>query len=200
MLLSLPLKRAKNKNYTTIDGIEYQIQNVQALFDLGKDINRIGTGGYLQRTIKLLNKAIKGITPKTIGDIIKNGRGEYLKLQERIQIENVEKCKRADEFVEHAVRVSRAKKIKDGYKVIGISGKVYTVNSQTLAVYEGDRYVCLVDMGTDRHTEWGLKDALAKRLLMLAHDLKVADEIDTLQLKTLDYSLQNNLVEATACP
>lgn len=204
MLLSLPLKRIKNKNYTVIDDNDYQIQNVQALFDLGKEINssRIGYsgGGYLQRTIKLLNKAIKGITPKTIGDIIKNGRGEYLKLQERIQIENEVKSKRADEFVKNAIKISKAKKIKGGYSVKGISGNVYTINAETLAIYEqkngsDERYICFQDFETDKDTEWGRKDALAKRLLMLAQDLKVADEVHTLELQ----NWQNyNLAEAIA--
>lgn len=204
MILSLPLKRIKNKNYTVIEDMDYQIQNVQALFDLGKDIksSRIGYsgGGYLQRTIKLLNKAIKGITPKTIGDIIKNGRGEYLKLQERIRIENVEKSKRADEFVKNAIKISKAKKIKGGYHVKGISGNVYTINADTLAIYEqkngsDERYICFQDFETDKSTEWGKKDGIAKRLLMLAQDLKVADEVHTLELKNWQ---NNNLVEVTA--
>jgi hypothetical protein len=72
--------------------------------------------------------------------------------------------------------------------VIGKSGKPYTVNSDTLAVYDVEkgkpgRYVCIVDMDTSTDTDWGRKDALAKRLLMLAHDLKVADEIHTLELE-----------------
>lgn len=203
MLLSLPLKRVKNKNYTVIDGVDYQIQNVQALFDLGKkiDSNRIGYGGggYLQRTIKLLNKAIKGITPKTIGDIIKNGRTEYLILQERIQIENEVKSAKATEFVKNAVKVSKAKKIKGGYTVKGLSGKVYTINAETLAIYEqengkDERYICFHDFETDLSTEWGIKDGLAKRLLFLAHDLKVADEVHTLELKNWN----TNLAEAIA--
>ncbi len=203
MLLSLPLKRVKNKNYTVIDGVDYQIQNIQALFDLGKKIdgNRVGYGGggYLQRTIKLLNKAIKGITPKTIGDIIKNGRTEYLILQERIQIENEVKSAKASEFVKNAVKVSKAKKIKGGYSVKGLSGNVYTVNAETLAIYEqengkDERYICFHDFETDLNTEWGVKDGLAKRLLFLAHDLKVADEVHTLKLQ----NWTDNLVEAIA--
>jgi hypothetical protein len=209
MDLALPIKRVKNKNFTVINGVEYQIQNIQALFDLGKDIDsvRIGYsgGGYLQRIIKLLNKAIKGISPKTIGDIVKNGTDEYNKLTERIRIENALKCKRADEFVETAIRVSRAKKIKQGFIVKGISGKVYTVNAQSLAIYEqgnDERYICFQDFETDTDTEWGRKDGLAKRLLFLAHDLKVADEVHTLELKNHVQVTDNinisNLVEVTA--
>ena len=203
MLLSLPLKRVKNKNYTVIDGVDYQIQNVQALFDLGKkiDSNRVGYGGggYLQRTIRLLNRAIKGITPKTIGDIIKNGREEYLILQERVRIENEAKSNKADEFVKNAVQVSKATKIEGGYTVKGLSGKVYTVNAETLAIYEqengkNERYICFHDFQTDTSTEWGTKDGLAKRLLFLAHDLKVADEVHTLELK--NWTADNNLAEA----
>ncbi|MGB8216275.1 MAG: hypothetical protein WCE94_03145 [Candidatus Methanoperedens sp.] len=192
MVLSIPIHREKNKNFATINGIEYQIQDLNAVFDIGKDINsaRIGYGGggYLQRTIKLLYRAIKGITPKEIGEIIKNGEQEYTRLQERIRKENAEKLKKANGFLVEAVRLSKAKKLKDGFLVIGKSGKPYTVNNDTLAVYDVEqgkpgRYVCIVDMGTKTDEEWGRKDALAKRLLMLAHDLKVADEIHTLELE-----------------
>jgi hypothetical protein len=94
--------------------------------------------------------------------------------------------------------VSKAKSIKDGFLVRGLSGKTYTVNAKSLAVYEQlqsgrkgqnvpraerERYICIVDMQTPTNTEWGRKDALAKRLLMLSHDLKVADQVHTLDLK-----------------
>ncbi len=191
MVLSLPLHREKGKNYTTIKGVDYQIKDLNAFIDIGKDINsaRIGYGGggYIQRTIKLLYRSIKGITPREIGEIIKNGEQEYTRLQERIRKENAEKLKKAVGFLNEAVRLSKAKKIKNGFQIIGKSGKQYTVNSDTLAVYEvadgkPERYVCIVDMGTSTDTDWGRKDALAKRLLMLAHDLKVADEVHTLEL------------------
>ncbi|NJD75747.1 MAG: hypothetical protein FIB08_01440 [Candidatus Methanoperedens sp.] len=192
MVLSLPLFREKNKNFTTINGVNYQIQDLNAFFDIGKDINsaRIGYGGggYLQRTIKLLYRSIKGITPKEIGEIIKNGEQEYTKLQEKIRKENAARLKKANGFLAEAVRLSKAKKIKNGFTIIGKSGKPYTINSETLAVYDvakgsPGRYVCIVDMGTSLDTDWGRKDALAKRLLMLAHDLKVADEVHTLELR-----------------
>jgi hypothetical protein len=192
MVLSLPLHREKSKNFTTVNGIDYQIQDLNAFFDIGKDIYSArvgyGGGGYLQRTIKLLYRSIKGITPKEIGEIIKNGEREYTRLQERIRKENAVKLKKATRFLDEAIRLSKAKKLKDGFLVIGKSGKPYTVNSDTLAVYDVEkgkpgRYVCIVDMGTSTDTDWGQKDALAKRLLMLAHDLKVADEIHTLELE-----------------
>ncbi len=192
MLLSLPLKREKGKNYTTINGVDYKIQNLQAFFDIGKNINsvRVGYagGGYLQRTIKLLYKAIEGIAPKDIGDLIRNGEKEYAKLQAHVREENAKKSMKADEFVKHAVKVSKAKQLKDGFLVKGLSGKTYTVNAKTRAVYEqlqggGERYICIVDMQTPTDSEWGQKDALAKRLLMLSHDLKVADQVHTLELK-----------------
>ncbi len=193
MVLSLPLKRENGKNYTTIAGKDYRISNLKALFDLGKSISssRIGYsgGGYLQRTIKLLYKAINGITPAVIGELIKNGEQEYAKLKAKIEADNAVKSKKADEFVEQAVRLSKAKRLADGFLVRGLSGRVYSVNSKTLQVYErfakgdkGGRYVCIVDMETNTSTEWGHKDALAKRLLMLSHDLKVASEIHTLNL------------------
>ncbi len=95
MILSLPLHREKGKNFTTINGTDYQIQDLNAFFDIGKDLNSArvgyGGGGYLQRTIKLLYRSIKGITPKEIGEIIKKGEQEYTRLQEKIRKENAEK-------------------------------------------------------------------------------------------------------------
>ncbi len=188
MVLSLPLKRVKGKNYTTIGGEDYRIKDLNALLDLGKNVNecRVGyAGGYLQRTIRLLYRSVDGITPKTIGELISNGEKEYEKLQVRVKVENAEKSKKANEFVTQAVRISKAKKIKDGFLVKGLSGKAYTVNADTLAVYDKERYVCIVDMGTDRNTDWGKKDALAKRLLMLSQDLKVANDVHTLNLNKI---------------
>ncbi len=199
MLLSLSLKRVKGKNYTTINGVDYRIQNLQAFFDIGKEINssRIGYsgGGYLQRTIKMLYRAINGITPKDIGDLIRNGEKEYAKLQAHVIKENAEKSRKADQFVKHAARVSKAKQLKDGFLVHGVSGKTYTVNAKTLAVYEQlpgekQRYICIVDMETPTNSEWGRKDALAKRLLMLSHDLKVADQVHTLGLTGQELELE----------
>ncbi len=187
MILSLPLKRMKGKNYTTIGRDDHRIKDLNALLDLGKDINecRIGFTGYLQRTIKLLYRSVDGITPKIIGELIANGQKEYEKLQARVKLDNAEKSRKADEFVKRAVLISKAKKIKDGFLVKGLSGKAYTVNQDTLAVYDKDRYVCIVDMGTDRNTDWGKKDALAKRLLMLSQDLKVANDVHTLNLSSI---------------
>ena len=190
MILSMPLKRENGKNFTTIEGIDYKIQDLSSFLDIGTSLNTArvsGTGGYLQRTIKLMYKSIKGISPKEIGTLIQNGQEEYRKLQAIIEKENKEKSLKADEFVRNAARVSKAKQVKDGFAVQGLSGRIYTVNSNTLAVYEKvqgkiDRYICFVDMGTDIGTEWGRKDGLAKRLLMLAQDLKVADEVHTLNL------------------
>ncbi len=188
MILSLPLKRMKGKNYTTVGRQDYRIKDMNAFLDLSRNINecRVGyTGGYLQRTIKVLYKSVDGITPKIIGELISNGKREYRKLQVRIKIENADKSRKADGFVAQAVKISKARRIKNGFLVKGISGKAYTVNQDTLAVYDGERYVCIVDMGTDRSTEWGKKDALAKRLLMLSQDMKVAGDIHTLNLNSV---------------
>jgi hypothetical protein len=195
--MTLPVKRDKGKNYVIIKGKDYKIKNISALLDLQKNVDSCrvgyGGGGYLQRTIKLFYKAITDITPKDIGDLIKNGEKEWNKLEKEINKDNAEKSKKADEFVANAVRISKAKPIKDGYIVRGISGKTYTINAESLAVYEvfpkehnKKRYVCIVDLKTPTDTEYGRKDALAKRLLMLAQDLKVADEVHTLNFDGIE--------------
>lgn len=201
MLLSLPLKRVNGKNYTTIGGIDHKIQDIDAFFSIGKSIDygRVySQGGYLQRAIKLLYRAIEGVTPKDLGDLIREAGKEYKRVQALIHEKDAEKLVKANAFVKHAVEVCKAKKLKDGFLVRGLSGKVYTVNEKTLAVYEqlGDkvqRYVCIVDMNTPRESEWGRKDALAKRLFLLSHDLTVAREISTLNLQ--GWGVEPELVE-----
>ncbi len=42
--------------------------------------------------------------------------------------------KKANGFLAEAVRLSKAEKLRDGYLVVGKSGKPYTVNSDPLAV------------------------------------------------------------------
>lgn len=166
MILSLPLHRERGKNYVLIDGKKLKVQNSKALFDLGKDINssRISYsgGGYLQRTIKLLYKAIKGIDPKLIGKLIRNGQKEYRALTKRINEEEEIKIQKSEKFVSHAIKLTKAKKIKEGYLVKGESGSEYTINSETLAVYlkqgKEEKYLCIIDIDSDTDSKWGKND------------------------------------------
>jgi len=188
MLLTLPIARRDGKNYVRILGREYKVKDTQALLDLGREVDGWRTrNGKLQRTIRLLYKAIDGITPSLIGEIIKQGQKEYLKMVRRVEREKRKKIKRSLEFLNHAVRLSGARKVKGGYLVKGSSGNIYFVD-KGLKVwtvrkdggrYVPDKYLCIVD-GTwnDEETElWSMNDRLARRLLALAKDSKVAGEI-----------------------
>lgn len=103
MLLSLPLARRKGKNYVIIRGNEYRVKDTQALFDLGKESHRYyGQQGQLLRTIKLLYRGIRGITPEVIGRIISQGKREYAKMNARIKAEEEAKVKNSNEFLHNA--------------------------------------------------------------------------------------------------
>ena len=184
MFLSLPLTRKKGRNYVLITSKEYKVKDTKALFDLEKNIDscRVGYsgGGYLQRTIRLLYKAIDGITPKEIGDLIKSGRKEYRKLVAKIEEEKRKRLERSKEFVAHAVRITKAKRVHKGYFVNGISGTTYFVGNDlevwTIKNGKQHTYLCIIDIGTDRD-DAGRNDAIAKRLLALSKDKVVAKEI-----------------------
>lgn len=182
MLLSIPYNRKNNKNYVTINNREYKVKDVNSLLALGEEVDSSRLkNGYLQRTIKLLYKAIEGITPKTIADMIKQGVKEHEKLTKRLKAEEEKIKKKSEEFLANAVRLTKAERAEGGWVVTGISGTKYTINSETLAVYtledgKPKNYLCIVDVGnTNIHN-----DRLAKRILALAHDTKVAKEIYTL--------------------
>ncbi|MFH0874744.1 MAG: hypothetical protein V1859_02315 [archaeon] len=184
MLLSISLIREKNKNYTVINSTRYKIKDINALLSLSKDVNmvRLGAsgGGYLQRTIKILYQAIDGISPKEIGELIENGKDAYESLHKKQEKERLKKLKMSKKFIENAVRLSKAEKIKNGFLVQGLSGTIYFVGSN-LSVYttkngKTDKYLCIIDIGTE-DSESGRNDAIAKRLLMLSKDKVVADEL-----------------------
>jgi len=178
--ISIPLLRDKNKNYTIINGIQYPIQNTEALFHIDEKPENYYRDGELNRAIKLLYKGIKGITPKAIGEMLENGEQLFKEHYAKILADKKAKIDRSKEFLAHAVKLSKATKIKGGYKVKGLSGTVYTINADTLAVYKGTEYLCIVDMGDyelDTEPEALKNDRIAKRLLALSKDTVVAREI-----------------------
>lgn len=189
MYLSIPIKRKDNKNYATILGKDFQIQDVNALIDLTKEIssNRFNYsgGGYLQRTIRLIYKAINGISAKEIGDLIAQGRKEYRIMAARKKKEAEARIKRSQEFIANAVKLTKATKVDGGYFVKGITNTIYFVDEDSLEVYivkdgKKDKHLCIVDNDYSwelRDDEALKNDRVAKRLLMLSKDKKVAREI-----------------------
>lgn len=178
--ISIPLYREKNKNYTIINDVKYPISNTEALFDIDEKPKNYYQHGELNRSIKLLYKAIRGITPKVIGELLADGKKAYKKHYVKIQAEKIAKIKRSKEFLAHAIKLTKAVKVKGGYKVKGLSGAVYTINSESLAVYNGSKYLCIVDMGDyelDIDQDALRNDRIAKRMLALSKDAVVAKEI-----------------------
>jgi hypothetical protein len=179
----LPIIREKNKFFTIIHGQKYKVKDINALLDLGKVINGYVKDGYLQRAIRLLYKGISDITPKQIGDLIEDGNKQYLKLMKQIEEERNTKFKRSKEFLANAIKLSNANVVKGGWIVKGTSGKFYFVNKEA-KVYEVEdgkqgRYICIVNKYYDGQENW-INDEIANRLLHLSKDLKLVEEIHTL--------------------
>lgn len=190
--LSIPISREDKKYWTTILGKRYRIKDINTLLKLGDDIDssRIGMsgGGYLQRIIRILYKSVENITPKEIGDIINDGERQYLIVEAKRLKELKAKVDRSKEFIKNAVKITKAVRKEKGYIVKGISGmnyyvddecKVYSINKET---GKTDKYICIVDEDSNwDNEEWQINDRIAKRLLMLSKDLKVADEVHTIK-------------------
>jgi len=188
LLLTIPVNRRGTNNYASIGGVEYRIRDINALIEIGKKIQPqllSYRGGNLQRTIRLLYKAIEGISPIVIGGIIENGILEHKKMSERIRKENSEKIERSKEFISHAIKLTNAKKTDKGYIVRGESETIYFVNEKDLGVWtikngEQNKYLCIVDNdyeNDDRNRDALRNDRIAKRLLMLSKDIVVAQEV-----------------------
>lgn len=169
--LSIPLVREKNKNYAVINQQKYRVADIQTLFDVAKDV-QVGYAyneSHLQRTITFLKRALPEMTYKDISDFITAGEKEYKT-----------KVKRSLEFIQHAVKITKAKRVEDGWIVKGESGQKYYVGEDkkvyTAKKNKPDKYLCIIDLGTEQ-SEAGHNDAIAKRILALKHDSTVASDI-----------------------
>jgi hypothetical protein len=185
MKLALPLSRRKNSLYVTINSKEFKVKNSGALFDLGKRVDcyraRSIHGGLLNRTIKFLYRAIAGITPQDIARLVVQGKREYRRYCKMIEAQRKQAIENSLRFIEHAIKLTNARKTHKGYFVTGQSGTKYFVNTENLGVYKvkdgkQDQYLCIVDVHME-DGQAGKNDAVARRLLMLAKDEVVAKEI-----------------------
>lgn len=185
MILALPVLREKEKNYILIKKNKYRIKNVKSLLNLN-DGNLYRYEGYLQKTIKQLYMAISKITPQDIADIISKGIKEYQKFVKKQKKILNEKIKKSEEFLAHAIRLTRAIKVDGGYIVRGLSGMNYFIEeSEDVRCYttkgkKKDKYLCLVDISKrseEAEEQAGVNDKIARRMLMLSKDRKVAKEI-----------------------
>ena len=170
--ITLNINREKSKNYLMLsDNKRLQINDMNKLFNLQSDTSHANYNKYpgVQRPIKFLFDSVNDITPKDIGDIIKDGKKRF----------NA-KIKKSREFINHAVKITNAEKVMGGYVVKGTSGKEYYIG-EDLQVYtwkngEKDNYLCIVDVDSENDVS-GRNDCIAKRLLALSKDKVVAKEI-----------------------
>ena len=184
--LVIPVRLEGGRLYAVVGGRKHRIRNSRALLDLGREVDEWRLrDGYLNRVIRLLYRAIDGLTPEKVGNLIAEGRRAYRRMVAREERERRKKVERSLKFLERAVKLTGARRVDGGYLVRGESGTIYFVEDD-LRVWTTkrdngrlvpDRYLCLLDTGTDTSTEWGRNDALAKRLLALSKDRKVAGEI-----------------------
>ena len=169
---TLILRKIGNKVFVSINNKDYKVQDINALFSLQKrpDVSRIQES-MLNRTIKLLYRGIKDISPKEIGEVISTA-----------QIEYNERLKRSEDFLTKAIMLSKAKSVKGGWVVQGESQIEYLVETN-LTVHkmkngEKDAYLCIMDTETyGEQDEAQRNDRIAKRLLGLRHDLTIAKDI-----------------------
>lgn len=184
MILAIPIMRKEEKNYVIIKSKEYGVKNVTALFKLAENRYSYHYEGHMQKTIKQLYKSISKITADEISELIDNGRKEYRKMMAKARKEEKRKVEKSMEFVEHAIRISKADKVKGGYLVKGLSNTTYFIGDNLEVwttkkkgdTYKNDKYLCIVDIGTG-DSKWEKFDALAKRLLMLSKDKVIAPEL-----------------------
>jgi len=169
---TLPLIKKDNKVYVSFYEKEYKVQDINALFDLQKEVDkyRIGNETLLGRAIKLLYRGIKDISPKEIGELIVISKKEH---NERIE--------RSRKFLENAIRLANAERVKDGWLVKGESGQEYLVGKDT-SVYkvkdgEKDTYLCIMDTATYGESEAQENDRIAKRILGMRYDITVAKDL-----------------------
>lgn len=173
------LKYENNKLYIKIRDKFLRVTDRNSLILLTETIEH-KKDEYVNRSIKLLFKAVSEITPKDISILIRDGVKIYKRQKAKEEKENKIKLENSLRFIENAVRLSKAVKTEQGYLVTGTSGTVYLVkdNLQVRIMKENKeyKYLCILDIGTE-NTEWGKNDAIAKRLLALSKDESVARDI-----------------------
>lgn len=182
IILAMPVYRRDGKNYTKIRNKEFMIKNVNSLYRLqNKEYYARYGEDDLQMAIRQMHKAIKGLTPEDVVSLIEEGRKEHRKLEKKKKEEQKKRIKNSQEFIQHAEKLTKAQKVRGGWWVKGTSGQIYyvTKDAKVYTIKKGkpDKYLCIADMNTNTNDPAGRNDAVAKRLLMLSKDKKVADEV-----------------------
>lgn len=183
LLISLPFVVENGKKKVIIGKTKRRVKSIDFLFQLQNMKSMMyGSSNELDRMIALLYKGIDGLEAVEVQELITQGSKEYVRVnRERLRVEKA-KIKKSKEFVANAVRLTNAEKVKDGWVVIGTSGTKYHVgnDNSTHILHDNNTeatYLCILDVGSDTSTVWGVNDCVAKRILALRHDKKVAEDI-----------------------
>jgi hypothetical protein len=153
-----------------------------------------------------LNNSISKITPADIVMLIQEGK-KLVEIAEREKKKlSAEKIKKSLAFIEHAVKVTNSKMVGElSYLVKGTSGTIYLVEGkgetdinvfaceERKGVIKNKKHLCIVDPEQVKEG-WQRNDCIAKRILALSEDKKVADEIYTVAnyLRKKEEGLEEN--------
>jgi len=182
--IAIPVKRENNRNWVMINKKEFVIKNLKSFLNLKTLMNYdyYPYGDNLDKAVKTLYKALSKVTPADIAQLISEGIKQYKKAQRLHRKKLKEMEAKSKEFLSHAVELSKARKVKGGYFVKGTSQTTYFVNEEKCEVWtikngKQDQYLCIADIGETAEGKAGINDRIAKRLLCLSEDKKVANEI-----------------------
>ena len=183
---AIPIKLDEdNKMVITVGKNQYFVKNKKSLLKLSSGYYNPYYKNSMNMMVAQLFKAIK-VDESDVAILLKDGVNRYREAVAKQKKIDREKIGRSKEFIANAVKISKAERVKGGYLVRGSTKKmyfveaglkVYTCKRGKKAKWINDKYLCLIDVGSDTDTKWGKNDALAKRLLMLKEDLVLASDI-----------------------
>jgi len=183
--IAIPIKFDKSL-YLNINGWK-KVTARKYIADLEKSIEiysaKLGTyEGRLQRFVRILFKAVKGLDPDDLNDFLKKAKRDAVKLKRKLNKERKAKIDNSLIFIKKCVEATKAERVKKGYLIKGDSGCTYFVDDdmRVSLVKEDKLYsLCIVDDNNYRRQEWEINDGVGQRLLMLSKDKQLAKEIYT---------------------
>ncbi len=181
----LELERKNNRNFVKVKDTLYPVASISALASFVKPWRDVTD---LVRHLVKSDKILRGLDSlDKLRELLKTGEDVGAKALEKSKelLRHAEKTLKLTETTERIRNVDIT-----GYKVVGVSGKEYFVDSNDHSSgAHGAHYpvyrlpegtpICIVEKGNAVRTQAG-KDALVNRLFALANDSYVADKITTL--------------------
>jgi len=182
--IAIPVKRHDNRNWVMINKKEFVVKNLKSFLNLQTLMNYdyYPYGDNLDKAVKTLYKALSKVSSYDIAQLISDGIKQYKKAQRLHRKKLKEMEVKSKEFLAHAVKLTKAIKVRGGYFVKGTSQATYFVNEVDCTVWtirngKQDQYLCIADIGEIAEGRAGINDRIAQRLLCLSEDKKVANEI-----------------------